>query len=814
MMISEEGANVKKPGKARIVTLILLAVAVIFFVVGIVLISVASSKKEGQHVKSGSGDAQSGNGEKPTSAKPTSANQTIAKPTSAKPTSAPTETSCAFSEEAQRTGLHEFLSRVKNTYYKLHPYDVYYDPDVTTSRIKEEYVAYDPTPSVIKKRTDAALDLLKEISSKSIDTDKLKPRERKSLAQVKHYLQHIFGQPYDVNYYAGDWMLGPNLFCWQEICSHGYGIYNGIGLNHKPRNVSDVNLIETKLKTHKEGILQYIENVKMGVKIGMVRSVEECKAGLNAISRRYLNVSLHNETGVLKEWYVAPLLDADFYANITDDMDNQWKTTHSGKNVSETIKDWLVKYVGEPINQMLRYLKLEHSRHCVPSNVSSGLAGLPLTHVWFDGRQNVSFPTTQTLPTGEKLNGSWAYSQIMSYFTTNQMTPLQVHELGKKQLDILYPLILEVAREVTGEANNATAVKRFREKLNSSENYFNSEPIPKNESDEEAHKKCSDIEGAKKYCPKRWAAIQLWFSESRKVMSLLEPKTIPLFYFTGDKATTPTCPVDMRPNLNPSSGAQSYRRSDAVCSRSAKYNIPFFLEDLGPRFSEWSVNAHEARPGHHTQVQGNVEHFRDSCGGVIGWLDANTYYTAFTEGWALYAENPLIAQYTDTYKNEPMQKFGMLKWQVWRALRLIVDTGLHYVGMKRDEALKYFSDYAWDDTDLAKKEVTRYQSDPGQATAYMIGQLEIMKASKYAFEQLGDKFSLMDFHYQVLKQGSSPLAYLTEHVEKYVGCVKETTKEGCDVILQPPKKTESKAARTKTARWPFIPKETGLEHYI
>lgn len=287
MMLSQEGPNVKKLGKARIITLILLAVAVIFLVVGIVLISVASSKNEGHHVKSGSGDAQSGNDEKPTSA-----NQT-----STKPTSAPTETRCAFSEEAQRTGLHEFLSRVKNTYYKLHPYDVYYDPDVTTSRIKEEYVAYDPTPSVIKKRTDTALALLKEIRSKSIDTDKLKPRERKSLAQVKHYLQHVFGQPYDVNYYAGDWMLGPNLFCWQEICSHGYGIYNGIGLHHNPHNASEVNLIETKLKTHKKGILQYIENVKMGVKRGMVRSVEECKAGLNAISRRYLNVSLHNETG-------------------------------------------------------------------------------------------------------------------------------------------------------------------------------------------------------------------------------------------------------------------------------------------------------------------------------------------------------------------------------------------------------------------------------------------------------------------------------------------------------------------------------------
>ena len=87
-----------------------------------------------------------------------------------------------------------------------------------------------------------------------------------------------------------------------------------------------------------------------------------------------------------------------------------------------------------------------------------------------------------------------------------------------------------------------------------------------------------------------------------QVMSLLEPKTIPMFHFTGDKATTPACPVDLQANLNPSSGAQSYRSSDAYCRNSAKYFIPFFLDNLGPKFQEWSVNAHEARPGHHTQV--------------------------------------------------------------------------------------------------------------------------------------------------------------------------------------------------------------------
>ena len=80
--------------------------------------------------------------------------------------------------------------------------------------------------------------------------------------------------------------------------------------------------------------------------------------------------------------------------------------------------------------------------------------------------------------------------------------------------------VLEVARKVTGESNDTIAVIKFRERLNSSESYFNSAPIPKNESDKDAHRKCSDIEGAKKYCPTRWAAMQLWFAESRKVSIL------------------------------------------------------------------------------------------------------------------------------------------------------------------------------------------------------------------------------------------------------------------------------------------------------
>ena len=88
-----------------------------------------------------------------------------------------------------------------------------------------------------------------------------------------------------------------------------------------------------------------------------------------------------------------------------------------------------------------RYVEFEHIRHCVPSNVSSGLANLPLKYVWVDGIENKSWPTNPYLPTGEPLNGKQAYSQIMSYFTTNAMTPKEVHELGIKQLDFLYPMV-------------------------------------------------------------------------------------------------------------------------------------------------------------------------------------------------------------------------------------------------------------------------------------------------------------------------------------------------------------------------------------
>ena len=112
-----------------------------------------------------------------------------------------------------------------------------------------------------------------------------------------------------------------------------------------------------------------------------------------------------------------------------------------------------------------------------------------------------------------------------------------------------------------------------------------------------------------------------------------------------------------------------------------------------------------------------------------------------------------------------------------------MDTGLHYKGLSRAEALGYFADYAWDTSDTALKEVTRYQSVPGQATAYMIGQLKIIELRDYATKELGNDINLKDFHFHLLAQGSAPLSYLEESIHEYVRCTKDKEQEGCENVL-------------------------------
>ncbi|XP_028411286.1 uncharacterized protein LOC114533865 [Dendronephthya gigantea] len=672
---------------------------------------------------------------------------------------------CGRSDEGERSGLIDLFANARRTYSKVSPFST-----LSVSRLtpREEFLK----PSSIKNCTDSARSLYKQFKSLQINTHKLTPRELKSIAELEHFLNHNFAQP-GSDYYSGLWLLGPDIMCTDYMCRHFSGQVLSTGAMHfRPKTVEDILEVRNALAFYNRTIRQYIENIRYGARSGMVRSVEACLAGLDAIKERFINIAHRNATGILQEWFVHLMLIPAYYEDLHEETKEKWFKTY-GKNVNESIKDFLVELIGKPLEEMLRFLEHENILNCVPSSVSSGLANLPLSYIYFNGSKTET-PTHPYLPSGEKLDGRKAYENLLASYTTTNLTADEVHALGWKHVNILYSQILELAKNVTGHTNESYVIEDFKSLLTNRSQYYNEQSFPKNESFETARKNCRNADSARRFCPKRWEALQLWFDEEARLLSQLDPKTCNLFHFTGLKRTTPNCPIQLVPNFNPSIAAASYFYSSG-CTGPAFIKLPFFNDDYGPRYLGMTINAHEGRPGHHTQRQGYFENFQNSCPvNEMGWLDKImlSKYGAFTEGWGLYAEYPLVAEYTDAYTNQPLSRYGMLKGQILRALRLVVDAGFHYKKMKRDEALDLFRKYMWDTSDVMEKEVTRYQSVPGQASSYKIGQLTILDLQKYMRDELAEKFSIRDFHYELLRHGSVPLHYIKGQVEKYVNCQK------------------------------------------
>lgn len=204
---------------------------------------------------------------------------------------------CAFSVEAERCGLDLFLQKVFDTTYELHPFLISTKPKVSAEEVKMKYKAYDPSPSNLKQVTDTAKSLLEELTRKEINEKKLNLRERKALAQLRHFLKHVFGTPFDGNYYFGDFLLGPNVFCWQHICSVGSSLQRSLGF-FKPADASGLEVLIEKLTEVDKTFTTYTDNLRFGVKAGMVRSEEECVAGLDAIKRHFLSISVDGPEGL------------------------------------------------------------------------------------------------------------------------------------------------------------------------------------------------------------------------------------------------------------------------------------------------------------------------------------------------------------------------------------------------------------------------------------------------------------------------------------------------------------------------------------
>jgi uncharacterized protein (DUF885 family)/WD40 repeat protein len=172
-----------------------------------------------------------------------------------------------------------------------------------------------------------------------------------------------------------------------------------------------------------------------------------------------------------------------------------------------------------------------------------------------------------------------------------------------------------------------------------------------------------------------------------------------------------------------------------------------------------TLTYHEAVPGHHFQIslaqEADLPLFRN----VIGFL-------GYTEGWALYAEQ--LAYELGWYDDDPYGNLGRLQAQAFRAARLVVDTGIHARGWSYDRALEFMIANVGHDPGFLRFEVSRYIAWPGQATAYMVGMLKITELRQRAMERLGDRFDLAEFHRVVLTNGSMPLEVLEQVVDDYV----------------------------------------------
>jgi uncharacterized protein (DUF885 family) len=220
---------------------------------------------------------------------------------------------------------------------------------------------------------------------------------------------------------------------------------------------------------------------------------------------------------------------------------------------------------------------------------------------------------------------------------------------------------------------------------------------------------------------------------------------------------------EIPPEIAPGTTTAYYNSGSPAQGIAGFYFVNTSKLDQRPLWEIPALTVHEAVPGHHQQIALQQEL------PMPEWRRHGTFFTAFVEGWGLYSERLGIEM---GLYDTPAKDMGRLSYEMWRATRLVVDTGLHAKGWSKDRAVAFMSDNTALSTANIEAEVNRYIADPGQALAYKIGELKIRELRARGEKALGDKFDLRRFHDAVLGQGAVPLDALEAQIDAWIASEK------------------------------------------
>ena len=318
-------------------------------------------------------------------------------------------------------------------------------------------------------------------------------------------------------------------------------------------------------------------------------------------------------------------------------------------------------------------------------------------------------------------DGKAYYDFLAGYYTTTDLSAAQIHQIGLK----------EVAR-IRAEMERVKQKAGFKGDLPAFFAYLRNDP---------------------RFFEKTPQAL---LERYRALTKRIDPELVKVF------RTIPRMPYGVRPipdNIAPDTTTAYYQPGATDGSRAGYYYVNLYKPEARPTWEMMPLSLHEAVPGHHFQFARGLE--------LPGAPDfrRTAYFVAYGEGWGLYAEQ--LGFDMGLYE-DPYDHFGQLTYEMWRAVRLVVDTGMHSMGWSRDRAIGYFKDNAAKTEQDIINEVDRYIGTPGQALAYKIGQLKISELRARAESALGERFDLRAFNDAVLETGSVPLAALEKHVDAWI----------------------------------------------